>query len=219
MLVVKNIPANAGNTRDMGSIPGSGRYSEIGNGNSFQYSCLKNIVDRGVWQDIVHGPTKSQIQLSMHGTHNILKHLKYVNKAWEIFLKWLYEYILWIIKKSVITLKKKSIILKQNRASSHFFMGRDVQRSLHCWNLLRIEMVIQVLSLGLFLESLLPGIFKVCCILWAGGLDNIPRSFSVSEHWYPGKYLSFPMKHKCQFKIHYLISLSSFFFLFTAPIR
>lgn len=90
-------------------------------------------------------------------------------------------------------------------------MGRDVQRSLHCWNLLRIEMVIQVLSLGLCLESLLPGIFKVCCILWAGGLDNIPRSFSVSEHWYPGKYLSFPMKHKCQFKIHYLISLSSFF--------
>ena len=46
VLVVKNIPANAGNTRDMGSIPGSGRYSEIGNGNSFQYSCLKNIVDR-----------------------------------------------------------------------------------------------------------------------------------------------------------------------------
>ena len=104
MLVVKNIPANAGNTRDMGSIPGSGRYSEIGNGNSFQYSCLKNIVDRGVWQDIVHGPTKSQIQLSTYGTHNILKHLKYANKAWEIFLKWLYEYILWIIKKSVITL-------------------------------------------------------------------------------------------------------------------
>ena len=47
--VVKNLPANAGDTRDMGSIPGSGRFSGIGNGNPIQYSCLENSMDRGTW--------------------------------------------------------------------------------------------------------------------------------------------------------------------------
>ena len=43
---VKNLPANAGDTRDMGSIPGSGRSPGGGNGNLLQYSCLKNPMDR-----------------------------------------------------------------------------------------------------------------------------------------------------------------------------
>ena len=42
VLVVKNLPANAGDVRDMGSIPGSGRSLGEGNGNPLQYSCLKN---------------------------------------------------------------------------------------------------------------------------------------------------------------------------------
>ena len=42
--VVKNLPANAGDTRDLGSIPGSGRFSGVGNGNSLQYSCLENFI-------------------------------------------------------------------------------------------------------------------------------------------------------------------------------
>ena len=42
--VIKNLPANAG---DIGSIPGSGRYSAVGNGNLPQYSCLENSIDRG----------------------------------------------------------------------------------------------------------------------------------------------------------------------------
>lgn len=78
--------------------------------------------------------------------------------------------------------------------------------------MLRIKMVMQVLSFSLLLEGILPRVFKLCCILWAEGLDNVPRSSSVLEHWYPGKYLSFPMIRKCQFKIYYLISPSSFFF-------
>ena len=53
--MVKNLPANAGDTRDMGSIPGSGRSSGVGNGNSRQYSCLENSMDRKAWQAIVHG--------------------------------------------------------------------------------------------------------------------------------------------------------------------
>ena len=44
--VVKNLPANAGDTRDAGSIPRSGRSPEEGNGNPLQYSCLENSIDR-----------------------------------------------------------------------------------------------------------------------------------------------------------------------------
>ena len=46
VLVVKNLPANAGDVRDMGSIPGSGRFPEGGHGNPLQYSCLENPMDR-----------------------------------------------------------------------------------------------------------------------------------------------------------------------------
>ena len=49
VLVVKNPPANAGVERDMGSIPGSRRSPGVGNGNSLQYSCLKNLMDREAW--------------------------------------------------------------------------------------------------------------------------------------------------------------------------
>ena len=49
--VVKNLPANAGN---MGLIPGLGRFPGKGNGYPFQYSCLENSMDRGVWQATVH---------------------------------------------------------------------------------------------------------------------------------------------------------------------
>ena len=47
--VVKNLPANAGNSRDTGLIPGSGRYPGEGNGNPLQYSCLENPRGRGGW--------------------------------------------------------------------------------------------------------------------------------------------------------------------------
>ena len=45
---------------DTGSIPGLGRSPGDGNGNSLQYSCLENSMDRGAWRAIVHGVTKSQ---------------------------------------------------------------------------------------------------------------------------------------------------------------
>ena len=59
-LAVKYLPANAGDIRDLDLILGSGRSLEGGNGNSFQYSCLENPMDRGTWQDTVHGVTKIQ---------------------------------------------------------------------------------------------------------------------------------------------------------------
>ena len=57
-VVVKNLPANAGDTRDAGSISGSGRSLGVGNGNPFQYSCLGNPMDGGVWWATVHGVAK-----------------------------------------------------------------------------------------------------------------------------------------------------------------
>ena len=53
MLVVKNLPANAGDIRDVGSIPASGRSPGEGNGNPLQYSCLENPINRGAWWAIV----------------------------------------------------------------------------------------------------------------------------------------------------------------------
>ena len=58
--MVQNLPANAGDIRDVGSIPGSGRSPGGGYGSLLQYSCLENPMDRGVWQATVHGVSKSQ---------------------------------------------------------------------------------------------------------------------------------------------------------------
>ena len=58
LLVVKNLPANEGDVRDVGLIPGLGRFPGGGNGNSFQYSCLENPMDRGAGQATVHGVTE-----------------------------------------------------------------------------------------------------------------------------------------------------------------
>ena len=60
-LVVKNVPASAGDIRDTGSIPGSGRSPGGGHGNPLQYSCLDNFMDRGAWWATVHGVAKSRI--------------------------------------------------------------------------------------------------------------------------------------------------------------
>ena len=62
--MVKNLPANAGDARDAGSIPGSGRFPGEGNDNPLQFSCLENSMDRGACQATVHGVAKSQTQLS-----------------------------------------------------------------------------------------------------------------------------------------------------------
>ena len=52
--MVKNLPADAGDTEDKGSIPGLGRSLGEGHGNPLQYSCLENPMDRGAWQATVH---------------------------------------------------------------------------------------------------------------------------------------------------------------------
>ena len=75
-LVVKNLPANAGDIRDVGSIPGSGRSPRGGNGNPLQHSCLESSMDRGAWwAPWGHSPgghTESDTTeaTTTHGTHS-----------------------------------------------------------------------------------------------------------------------------------------------------
>ena len=54
VLVVKNSPVNAGDIKDLGLISGSRRFPRGGHGNSLQYSCLENPMDREAWQAMVH---------------------------------------------------------------------------------------------------------------------------------------------------------------------
>ena len=61
--VVKNPPANAGDTGDVGLIPGSGKSPGEENGNRLRYSCLDNPVDNGAWWATVHGIAKSEMRL------------------------------------------------------------------------------------------------------------------------------------------------------------
>ena len=69
VLVGKNPPASAGDTRDMGSVPGLGRSPGGGHGNPLQYSCLENPMDRGAWQATVHRVGQSQTRLKQLSTH------------------------------------------------------------------------------------------------------------------------------------------------------
>ena len=97
-IMVKNPPANAGDVRDTGSIPGSGRSPREGNGNPLQCSCLENPMDRRAWRAAVHGVTKSWIRLRGFGTKvdKLLGEVPHYRQWWysnyhvtfEVFLKW-----------------------------------------------------------------------------------------------------------------------------------
>ena len=67
--MVKNPPANTGDRKDQGSIPGSGRSPGEGNGNPLQYYCLENPMDRGSWQARVHGVAESDTTEATRHTH------------------------------------------------------------------------------------------------------------------------------------------------------
>ena len=61
VLVVKNLPANAEDIKDVGSVPGWGRSPRGGHGKPLQCSCLENPMDRGAWQAIAHRDAKRDI--------------------------------------------------------------------------------------------------------------------------------------------------------------
>ena len=68
-LVVKSLFANAGDIRDVGLIPRSGRFPGGEHGNPLQYSCLENPMDREAWQATVHRVTESWTQLKRLSMH------------------------------------------------------------------------------------------------------------------------------------------------------
>ena len=75
--VVKNLPANAREARDMGSIPGSGRSPGVENGNPLQDSCLGYPMDRGAWWATAHGVAKRRTRLSTQEEEMIILHKLY----------------------------------------------------------------------------------------------------------------------------------------------
>ena len=81
-LVVKNLLVSAGDARDEGSIPGSGKSLAGGNSYSLQYSCLENSIIRGGWQVTVHGVAKSQTWLNVHPCTQLGK--AYLNRSRSI---------------------------------------------------------------------------------------------------------------------------------------
>ena len=114
--VIKNPPANAGDARDRGSIPGSGRSHGEGNGNPLQYSCLENPMDRGPgglqsigtqraghdWNDLAH-------------THTLGKTLLLREAVWWVLRNWptvLFLHLLFSIALFPNNVKK---FLKQKR--------------------------------------------------------------------------------------------------------
>ena len=79
-LVVKNLPASAGDVRDTGLIPGSARSLGEGHDNPLQYSCLENPMNRGAWWAAVHIVAWSRIQLKLLSMH-ALREMRYLQEV------------------------------------------------------------------------------------------------------------------------------------------
>ena len=90
--VVKNVPANAGDARDTGSLPGLGRFPGVGNGTPLQHSCLENSIGIGTWGSTVYGDTKNQTRLSDRA--NTHTHTIYASG---------YPRTLWILSHLILT--------------------------------------------------------------------------------------------------------------------
>ena len=135
-LVLKNQPTNAGDVRNMGSIPGLGRSPGGGHGNPLQYSCLENPMDRGAWRATVHRVTKSQTRLKWLSTHTYLKQIK-EEDLWYSTGNWIqYPVITYIGKESekeyiyICTEKYIYILLyawnKQNIVNQLYFNNKYI---------------------------------------------------------------------------------------------
>ena len=79
--MIKNLPANAGATGDVGSIPGLGRSPGRENGHPLQDSCLKNPMDRGAWRATVHGVARVGHNLVTKPPAPLIKSYCYVTHA------------------------------------------------------------------------------------------------------------------------------------------
>ena len=122
MPVVKNLPANAGDTRDVGLIPGLGRSPGKGNGNPLQYSYLENSMGRGTWWASIHGFEKSQTWLSnlactqpngLSSSHVWMWQLDY-KEGWAV-KNWCFELWCWrrLLRVPWIAMRSNQSILKE----------------------------------------------------------------------------------------------------------
>ena len=128
--VVKNLLPSAGDTRDTGLIPGSGRYLGGGNGNPLQYSCLEKSLDRGAWGATDHGATKSQTQLRDWAHHSMWLSLKFVIGP---FVFW-HTFMLFLVSTSClgITTPENGFPNNElwNHSSANFFLAYCPRHSL-----------------------------------------------------------------------------------------
>ena len=122
--MVKNSPANAGDVRDAGSIPASGRSPGGGNDNPCQYSCLENPMDRGVWWATAHGVTKSWACLSAHTELKIKVILAQLKRP---LVKWPLDF------SQLLLLSQYCSACYVPNTSFHFFILHDfVYASIFC---------------------------------------------------------------------------------------
>ena len=85
--VVKNLPANSGDVRDLGSIPGSGRSPGKGHGNPLQHSCLENPKNRGAWWATVHRATEKRLRT--HTCSSLKQHGLIILQFWDLKGHWI----------------------------------------------------------------------------------------------------------------------------------
>ena len=85
-LVVKNLPANAGDVKDSVSVSGLERPPRVGNGTLLKYSCLENSMGRGAWWALVHEAVKSWTQMNMYGFLWCVKVLSLISSPLFVFI-------------------------------------------------------------------------------------------------------------------------------------
>ena len=110
-LAVKKTPANAGDIRDVASVPGSGRSSGGGHGNPLQYSCLENPIDRGAWQATVHSFTELD-KAEWLNNHTHIHTKMCIFHMQNIFSNWTHMYPV---------LRSKNRTFQHNRSLPHAF--------------------------------------------------------------------------------------------------
>ena len=103
VLVVKNLPASAGDVRGVGSIPGSGRPTGGGHGSPLPYSCLENPMDREAWRAPVHRVTQSRTRLKrLHRSIVAFSALPQFSSWSNAFSVWRTFYFVDLFKKQVL---------------------------------------------------------------------------------------------------------------------
>ena len=106
VVLVKNLPANAGDIRDTGSVPGSGRSSGEGNGSPCQRSCLGNPMDRGNFQAIVPGVTESDMTEHTH-MHLSGLYFRYLQEYLYIY----YYYYFFLVMLGLLCSTQASLVV------------------------------------------------------------------------------------------------------------